>query len=359
MIRRIISARALRIAAGYALGGVCLFWVFHDTDWKTFLRNIEAINWFWAALGVLASVLSFVVHGFRWRLLLKPLGRIHVLRTTQAVYCGILVNDILPMSFGEITRAYVVSVCMHKDFFSIIPSVILERVFEAVWLAVGIGITALNVPLPKDLRRAADVFGAIVLLLVGLVLAIALRKKRARREKGQSGRSRRKRLGRWLSSFLERLGDGFRSIGLSRDLAFAFLLSLLLFTFQIASLWFFIKAYGLRLSFPECAAVYFITLLGTALPIAPASIGTYQFFCVVALTLFGVGKTNAAGFSLVAYLFMTMPLLAVGIFALSKSGMTLSDLRERISRLRLKRRPDPRHNSSVPPPSQPGPAPCP
>ena len=332
------------------LAAACLYWVFHGTDWRAFLGDIESINWLWAALGIAASALSFVVHGFRWRLLLKPLGRIPVMRTTQAVYCGILVNDILPMSFGEITRAYVVSVCMKRDFVSVIPSVILERVFEAVWLAVGIGVTALNVPLPNDLRRAADVFGVIVLLLVGLVLTAALRRKRPGREKIRTGKGWQTKPVRWVSSLFARLGDGFRSIGLSRDLAVAFLLSLVVFLFQAASLWFFMLAYGLRLSLPACAAVYFITLFGTALPIAPASIGTYQFFCFVALTLFKIDKTTAAGFSLVAYVFMTLPLLALGIFALSKSGMTLSVLRERISRLKLRRGPAGRGQALPPSP---------
>jgi hypothetical protein len=42
--------------------------------------------------------------------------------------------------------------------------------------------------------------------------------------------------------------------------------------------------------------------LGTAIPNPPANIGTFQFFCVLALSFFGVEKTVAAGFSIVYFL---------------------------------------------------------
>jgi hypothetical protein len=76
-----------------------------------------------------------------------------------------------------------------------------------------------------------------------------------------------------------------------------------------------------------------IVHLGTAIPNAPANVGTYQFFCVVGLTLFGVEKTLATGFSVVVFLLLTVPLWIIGFFALSRSGMTLSTIRNEINKL--------------------------
>jgi len=335
--RSFLSSKVLRSLAGYAVAALCLLWVFHDTDWRLFVGNVANINWLWTGLGVISVSLSFAVHGVRWRLLLKPLGAIGVLRTTQAVYCGILVNDILPMSVGELTRAYLVSLWMKQDVIAIFPSVILERICEAIWLALGIGMTAFMVPVPDQLRRAVDIFGAVVLLLVGVVLLLAL-KRRGGAATGQTPRSPRGHVARWFASLAGRLGEGFRSIGFSPRLAAAFGITLLVFALQAASLWCFMNAYGLGLSFGAGAAVYFIILFGTALPVSPGGVGTYQFFCVVALTLFGLEKTRAAGFSLIAFVLMSVPLLAISLVALAKSGVTLSFLREKISNLRVKNR---------------------
>ena len=83
------------------------------------------------------------------------------------------------------------------------------------------------------------------------------------------------------------------------------------------------RAYGLDFSFLEGAAVLVIVTLGTTIPSAPANIGTYQFACVVGLTLLGVDKTTASGFSVVAFVILTIPLLAIGAVAFGRSGASI------------------------------------
>ena len=334
VMNNVFKSKIFRIVVGYVVAALGLVWVLHDTNWKALTGNIAAINWWWVSLGILFNVLSTFSQGYRWHLLLKPMGGIRIRRATQAVFSGFFINDILPMRMGEIARGYIVSVWLTKDFVSIIPSMALERLFEGVWLAIGIGLTAIFVPLPRDLDRAADIFGLIVLALVGLVLLITLRKRRVKGKERAESSIHAKWL-RELKSLIERLGDGFRSIGLSRNFFLAFFVSMFFFVFQAFSFWFITKAYGLHFSFWVSAAILFIIIFGTALPNVPANIGTYQFFCVVGLTLFGVEKTAAAGFSIVAFALLTLPPLAIGFFALARSGMTLASIKEKIKRQKL------------------------
>jgi uncharacterized protein (TIRG00374 family) len=325
----------LRGAAAYLIAGAGLVWVFHDAEWAKLWGNIAGLNWWWVALGVLFDVLSYASQGFRWHLLLKPQGEIPTLRATQAVYSGLFINEILPMRMGEIARAYLVSIWMAKPVVAMIPSMALERLFEGIWLAAGIGVTAIFVPLPRNLVRAGDILGLVVLALTGAVLYLTFRRKReAPVEAAETGR--RPRLFRWLVSTLGKLEGGLRSIGFSRYSAAAFFVTLLLFVFQAFSFWFIMKAYGLGLSFWVGAAVFLIVHFGTALPNAPANIGTYQLFCVLGLTLFGVEKTAAAGFSIVVFVLLTIPLWAIGFIALGQSGMTLAGIRDRIRNLRVR-----------------------
>ena len=53
--------------------------------------------------------------------------------------------------------------------------------------------------------------------------------------------------------------------------------------------------YGLALSFWHGTAVLLIVRLGTAVPSAPSNVGTYQFFTIVGLTMFGVGRYLRSG----------------------------------------------------------------
>lgn len=328
--------RILTGAAAYLLAAAALVWVFHDAQWARMARDMAALNWWWVALGVVFDVLSYLSQGFRWHLLLKPLGRVGTLRTTQAVYAGLFINEVLPMRIGEIARGYLVSLWMVQPFAAVIPSMAMERLFEGIWLAAGIGVTAVFVPLPRDLARAGDVFGLVVLVLTGTVLFLMLRKKKDLPEDGTPAAGRGT-VGRRLRALLGTLEGGLRSIGLSRYSFAAFLASLLLFVFQAFSFWFIMKAYGLGLSFWVGAAVFLIVHFGTALPNAPANVGTYQLFCVLGLTLFGVEKTAAAGFSIVVFVVLTLPLWALGAVALGRSGLTLAAVKDKVMQLRSRK----------------------
>jgi hypothetical protein len=54
----------------------------------------------------------------------------------------------------------------------------------------------------------------------------------------------------------------------------------------------------------------------------------------LSLTLFGVDKATAAGFSIVVFLALTLPLWIIGFIALTVSGMNLKRVRLEISGLK-------------------------
>jgi hypothetical protein len=96
---------------------------------------------------------------------------------------------------------------------------------------------------------------------------------------------------------------------------------------QALALWFMMLACRIDLPLGAAAIVLLVVRLGTAIPNAPANVGSFQFFTVLALRLFGEDKTVAAGFSLVYFLALTIPLWALGLLAISRTGMSLSTIR--------------------------------
>src|SRR5574341_1278851 len=173
------ALQMIKQAFGYLLALACLVWVFHDIHLGKLLQYITNINWGWVALAIVFDILSYFCQGLRWQLLLRPVGAISSLRATQAIYAGLFTNEVLPMRFGELVRAYLVSRWVSAEFVSIIPSMAVERLFDGVWLALAIGLVAIFVPLPKDLIRAGDILGIIVLMATGLFVYVVFRKEKA------------------------------------------------------------------------------------------------------------------------------------------------------------------------------------
>jgi len=123
------------------------------------------------------------------------------------------------------------------------------------------------------------------------------------------------------------------AIGTSPSFYAAVLTSLLMPFCQVLGLWAMMRSYGLSLSLLAAVVVLLIINLGVSLPNAPANVGSYQFFCVLGLGIFDVEKTSATGFSIFAFLALTLPLAFLGFAALLRSGMSLRSMREKVKGL--------------------------
>ncbi len=323
--------RPLAPLLGNLFAVACLVWLFHDVDWRELLGSMRGIRWRWVAAAILFDILSYICQGWRWELLLRPVGRMSPWRTTQAIYAGLFTNEILPMRVGELVRAYLVSRWMRVDFSTVVPSLVVERFFDGIWLAISIGVVAVFVPLPANLAWAADVLGVVVLLATAAFFFVVVRKRESRA--WEQGEKRGWNLLRFVGSLLAKLERGLREIGSSRFFYLSLGISVLLLLGQVLAYWLIMWAYGLQYSFWVGAVVLLIVHLGTSIPNAPANVGTYQFFTVVGLRLFGVDKDVAAGFSLVVFFLLTAPLWALGSFALNRSGLTLAGARKEIGKL--------------------------
>lgn len=319
-----VGGSRVQRAVVYAFAVACLVWVFHNVHPRQVLATMFISNWGFVGFAIIADILTYVLQALRWKLLLAPVGRLSTLRATQGIYAGLFTNELVPLRFGEIVRAYLVSRWLSLPFTAVLPSMVIERFLDALWLVAGIALAAFFVPLPRDLVKVGDVLGGIVLLGAVLFLWIVFRKKR---EVGGTVHDSTSRVRRWITVFGLQLTSGLCDIGISRRLYEAALLSGSMLVFQALALWFMMLACRIDLSLGAATIVLLVVRLGTAIPNAPANVGSFQFFTVLALRLFGEDKTVAAGFSMVYFLALTVPLWTLGLLAISRTGMSLSTIR--------------------------------
>ena len=324
----------LKRQLGYLFAAACLVWVFYDLHPQHLLAAIKIEHWMWLAPAVFFDVLTYLLQGLRWSLLLAPIGRLRSLLATQAIYAGLFTNEVMPLRFGELMRTLLVSRWLDSGMGKVIPSLLVERLLDALWLAVGIGLAAILIPLPRNLLEAGDALGGFVLATAALFLWIVLRREK-QLERGEQKQGARTRVLAYISAVLGALAAGLREIGISRNLYLAALLSAAMLGCQALAVWFMMLAYGLPLPVLAGAVVLLIVRLGTAIPNAPANVGSFQFFTAVALGLFGVEKTVAVGFSIVDFVVLTVPLWLLGLLALTKSGLTVASLRKEVTSLRV------------------------
>ncbi len=319
----------------YLAAAAILAWVFHDIDLHKILKQLDRISWGLVLLAVAVHFLSYLSQGARWSFLLHPVGKFSFLRATQAIYIGLLANEILPFRAGEIVRIFLASRWLSVKFVAAIPSVIVGRVMDGIWMALAVAFSTAFVTLPGFFVKSVELFSAVLLGMIVVFIFIVVRGDK-NMAIGAAGKIFRWKAMRAVSLFFARLVTGFRAIGFSRYLFLSFLFSLLFIFLQFLPLWILMQAYGIHLSLLPGAVVFLILALSTAIPNTPSNIGTYQFFLVIGLSLFDVSKTTAAGFSIVAFVMLTMPIWIIGFAALAMEGINLSSIRKEIQRLKRK-----------------------
>ena len=305
-------AERLKQYLGYVFAAAALVWVLHDVHPRDLAERLVVHHPAWLILAVAADILSYITQGIRWRLFLIPVGRLTIRQATQAIYAGLFVNEVVPMRFGEVVRAYLAARWLSVRFASALPSLAFERLSDGVWLAAAAAVVVVFVPLPAYLIQGAKILATVLFAAIVLLFAI-----------GSFGRGAR-------VVALDRAARAIHSATTVSAFWLAFLCSSLLLVLQGMAFWFVMKAYALPFSFWISVAVFLIVRIGTAIPNAPANVGTFQFCVVAGLTFFGLDKPTAAAFSLSVFLVLTIPLWLIGFFALSRTGLTLNNLRLRV-----------------------------
>jgi uncharacterized protein (TIRG00374 family) len=320
----------VQAVAVYTLAVAALIWVFHDLSWRDFVAQVSGMDLWWLAPAIAADIFSYWCQGYRWHFLLRPAGKISSLRATQAIYAGLFTNEVLPMRPGEAVAAFVVARWLNRPLAEVVPSMLVGRLLDGIWLAIALGLLMQVAPMPREIEQAGDWFAAAVALGILLFLLILIRGLRRQRPANAPSAAfnppptgLRRRVAHWIS----RVIDGVQEIRNPANLAGAAFFSLGILLFQGLAFWFVMKAYHLPVSLVAGFAVFLIVHLGTAIPNAPANVGSFQFFTVLGLGIFGVEKAQAAGFSAVVFLLLTLPLWILGAVALSRTGLSLASIR--------------------------------
>ena len=315
------TIRRLKLIVSYAIAGACLAYVLYNVHPRRLLQNILQLKWHFALLAIVADNANYVSQGVRWKLLLQPLASVRVIKAVQATYVALFTSNVLPMRFGEIVRAYLISKWYSKPIREIVPSMVIEHLFEGVWLAMGIISATMLLPTPRYLQRGAQVFGIGVVLLAALFFYALVRKEKV--IEANPHEKLGEKLWHKVKAFVEHVAIGMRRIGLSTCFFMGLGVTLFSLFMQATALFFVAHAYGIPLVLWKAGVVLLIIRLGVVIPNAPANLGTYQFFAALGMQLLGVDRYTATGFAITLFFVLMTPTWVTGFFALSESGTTL------------------------------------
>jgi uncharacterized protein (TIRG00374 family) len=178
------------LALGVVVSAACLFLATRGTAWARVGEVLIGARPLWVLIGISAVAASIVVRARRWVQLLRPIADVAMGAALSSTAIGSGATAVLPLRLGEIVRPALLARRSGIRLSATLSSVVLERLFDMLFVALCFLGLSLVYPLPEAARAAARV---LALAVAGLfVVLIAAQHRRQTSE-------------RWLRAILARL----------------------------------------------------------------------------------------------------------------------------------------------------------
>ncbi len=301
-------------AIGYSVSAASLVWVFWKFPWSLLADHFRTLEWNWAALGVLLEIGAYGIDAWRWRELLKPVGSPSYGYCLEAVFVGLLGNDILPAKAGELVRCYLLSMETKVTLPLAISSDVILRIMDGLWIVILYLIITWQISTHTDVTRGMWVFGAIAVAAAVVLLFVLFRRQHAREFVKTTS---------WGGRFMDLL-DEIHRLGHWPELRRAMAISALYWGAQVLAIWALTKADRFDLGLSAAAFLLIVRSVATLIPNAPANMGTYQLALTIALEMYlFVEHANADALAEILFLFLTLPAAVGGAIALVMADIDL------------------------------------
>jgi len=236
--------------------------------------------------------------------------------------------SLLPVRMGELARPYLISQKSTIKMGSSLATIVVERIFDMLTLMMVLLLILMMVKLPAWIFRSACSILLIVIPLFLVLIFLAVKRdvsvKSIDRIIGKLPKTLSSRLMRLLHSFL----DGLQILPDLKKIFYLASLSALIWFLVGLSTYILFSSFEsmLGLSLAAAYVVLVITALGVTLPTAPGFVGNYHFSCVLALTIFGIPKTDALTFAILLHFIQVMVTIVLGLIFLPSIKVSLPAL---------------------------------
>ncbi len=321
--------RVVTAAAGLLLGAGALsvFLLRLAGERDEFLSSVRIFRYELMPPALLFLALMYVLRILRWKLLLSPVLDVSWRRVSNALFVGLLANNVLPARAGELVRPYVLQRGAEAGFSQALASVVVDRIFDLIGIVGLMVMTAVLIiwrPATVDVssefmerfRGVAGMLGAVLAGVMVMFISLLFFPHMFRRPVLRVTRILPEFLQKPLHAFINAFVEYILGVRDRKKAAFMLILAVGAFLFQGMSTYCLAVGFGMEIgligAFVATTAVY----LAIALPQAPGYLGTYHLAAALAVELFDVLPAPAAAFAVMMWIVNIFPVTILGVVSL-------------------------------------------
>jgi hypothetical protein len=273
--------------------------IIRSFPWRGTYQALLGANLLILGVALAVNLMSLVVKGTSWDILLRPLAPHRWSSVQIANLIGSAINCLSVSVAGEAVRIHSIVGRDRIPPEAGIISVIWERLIEGIGLAAFLIIAPIAIPLPGYLRRVQA--GAAIIFSVFLFFILA---------------KKNWRIPTWLPQPVHKAALCMVQIGSWRRVGWPVLLGTLNWLIQWSAFHLTLAALGARPKLGASLTALLVTNLSGVLRLTPANVGIFQVTMVASLVKFGVEAERAMAASLALQAIQALPVILVGLLLL-------------------------------------------
>jgi len=313
----------LRWVPGFLLSFIAIFALFKLVPIDQAGQVLKNSPFSYYLFSALFTLLFLLIRTLGWRALLafRPTYK----DTFFKLCVGYFINNIFPFRLGEISRALFMGASLKVNPIQILPSILLERIFDLLILAI---LLLIILPFVVGMAWVKTTAWIILgLMIIGLIILFVLIQNYSTFERKLIDLGKKSNIIiKTVIPFILSLLAGLKTLKNPRQFLMGFLgvfaswvvsfiqFSLFLYILTGTSKWW----WGI---FANTSLA-----LGIALPSAPAGLGIYESAIVAGLSLFNIDQSISLAFALIMHISQFVIIAILGLYALSKDGYSLKNL---------------------------------
>jgi glycosyltransferase 2 family protein len=245
-----------------------------------------------------------------------------------------MANNLLPLRAGELVRSYAASRLAGIRFTTVLSSIAVERIFDALTIAALLTLALLSPDLPRSMTvggtsiaRVAQVgglMGVAGLLAAVLVLSAPLAAERLVRRLLPATH-----LADRIVNLIEGVRQGLTVLRTPGLLAGVVLWSLILWLVNALAFYIAFGAFDIPVSYYGALLLQGLLVLGISIPSTPGFFGPFEAVIVAVLALYGVPGDIAFSYAISFHLTSFVPITLLGLWSLTKTPGGFRGLRQR------------------------------
>lgn len=312
---------------GIGISLIFLYFAVKNIEFDKLVKDIRGINYIYILPILFFTLFTYSVRAWRWRYFFRHVKPVRFHSLFSAVMIGFMANNLLPARIGEFVRADCIGRKENISRSMSFATIVLERAFDGFSVLFLFVVTLFFCPYPPYITRIGYTVAGIYLIIIAILISMRIWKKQLVRLVEILSSRLPDRISKSLVKYTHSFISGFDVLKNGWDVIIISFYSLILWIASAFTFYFMLLGCHItHIPFIGSVFILIVVAIGIAVPSSPGYVGTFQYFIILALSVFNVDKTTALSYSIVLHTIQFVVTIVIGWICLCKEHISFKKI---------------------------------